>query len=184
MNLATLTNEDEDRITKVELAHEIERTRNQFHSCDNEVYAAIDKLKEFVNQKMTELNEQNKSQFADEEARLRSLFNGAEKELEAKNLTLLNRFQEKISDLNSSVDARMQELQEIVERKAEKEVERYLGDIHANVRETAKQVEIFRDEIMRATTAYQVEIRNKVSSLHAEFDSIKQKFADIAKALA
>lgn len=184
MNLKTLTQEDEDQVSKVDLAHEIERTREILHSCDGEISEQITQLKGFIEFKTTEMLARNKQAETDLRIFLKEEVASAKKEVAKGSSSLFEEFHVLLNTFTSGIDKKFEEFRIDVQRQINSEVSNYLDGIYKANKETEEKVEKFRDDLMAALSVFQVETRGRVTGLSSDFEAIRAKFANIAKTLS
>lgn len=176
--------QEDDQISKVELAHEIERTRQQFHESDQELSTQVDLIKQTIDLKIaTLLTDVNKALILKKEE-VGALIVTARKNLQDVHNSSFQQIKDEVKKYTASIEEEMQSVREDAKKLATAEVDRYLKKIFMKVELLSSQTIDFKNVLAKQTEAYQVETRNKISTQTMEFNAIKDKFLKLAKLLA
>lgn len=175
--------QDEDEISKVTLAHEIERTRGLFHSCDSEISTQMEATILKAQAMVDSIIEKNGVYMEELDKKFNEALKKKEKELEIFVNSSLAQFMVTLNDYKRTIDLKFSGFDESIEEKTREEIDENIGIVSRASLQMGKDLVNFQKQTSDLLTKIQGEIVGKISSLEKRFEDTRSKFSLIAESL-
>ncbi len=175
---------DDDQINKVDLAHEIERTRQLSTACDKEIWDYIKQFPAREKAMLEELKGANNAMLESWRKEISSITTQARKDFEKIQSDSVSKLVAQLNLQTAAIEKKISGLEEVARNAASVEVNRYIDAIYKRTEQMSVDLTNFKKDTSKIVENYQVETRDKMAQILGEFKKIQGKFGDVSKLLS